>query len=63
MCICLFQRRNKPAAPPAAPAAAPFFLPTVAGLTPRFTTPMATEQQAQVELLHLLLLLLLSFYL
>lgn len=45
------KRRNKPAAPPAAPAAAPFFLPTVAGLTPRFTTPMATEQQAQSKVL------------
>lgn len=36
-------------APPAAPAAAPFFLPTVPGLTPRFTLPVATEQEAQVE--------------
>ncbi|CAK6984078.1 WD repeat-containing protein 36 [Scomber scombrus] len=45
------KRRNKPVAPPAAPAAAPFFLPTVAGLTPRFTSPTATEQEAQSKLL------------
>ncbi|XP_063744839.1 WD repeat-containing protein 36 isoform X2 [Eleginops maclovinus] len=38
------KRRNKPVAPPAAPAAAPFFLPTVTGLTPRFTSPTATEE-------------------
>ncbi|XP_053195393.1 WD repeat-containing protein 36 [Scomber japonicus] len=45
------KRRNKPVAPPAAPAAAPFFLPTVAGLTPRFTSPTATEQETQSKLL------------
>ncbi|KAI3362543.1 hypothetical protein L3Q82_012817, partial [Scortum barcoo] len=43
------KRRNKPVAPPAAPAAAPFFLPTLPGLTPRFTSPTATEQEAQVK--------------
>ncbi|XP_044189052.1 WD repeat-containing protein 36 [Thunnus albacares] len=45
------KRRNKPVAPPAAPAAAPFFLPTVAGLTPRFTSPTATEQEAQSKVM------------
>lgn len=45
------KRRNKPVAPPAAPAAAPFFLPTLPGLTPRFTSPMATEQETQSKLL------------
>ncbi|GLD56882.1 WD repeat-containing protein 36, partial [Lates japonicus] len=38
------KRKNKPVAPPVAPAAAPFFLPTVPGLTPRFT---AAEQETQ----------------
>ncbi|XP_044030741.1 WD repeat-containing protein 36 [Siniperca chuatsi] len=45
------KRRNKPVAPPAAPAAAPFFLPTLPGLTPRFTSPTATEQETQSKLL------------
>ncbi|XP_069023751.1 WD repeat-containing protein 36 isoform X2 [Embiotoca jacksoni] len=45
------KKRNKPAAPPAAPTAAPFFLPTVAGLTPQFTLPAATEQETQSKLL------------
>ncbi|TKS65492.1 WD repeat-containing protein 36 T-cell activation [Collichthys lucidus] len=45
------KRRNKPVAPPAAPAAAPFFLPTVPGLMPRFTLPVATEQETQSKLL------------
>ncbi|XP_069557050.1 WD repeat-containing protein 36 isoform X2 [Brachyistius frenatus] len=45
------KKRNKPAAPPAAPTAAPFFLPTVAGLTPQFTLPVATEQETQSKLL------------
>uniref|UniRef100_A0A671VVY0 WD repeat domain 36 n=1 Tax=Sparus aurata TaxID=8175 RepID=A0A671VVY0_SPAAU len=49
----VIKRRNKPAAPPAAPAAAPFFLPTLPGLTPRFMSPTATEQETQVELLFL----------
>ncbi|KAK5900209.1 hypothetical protein CgunFtcFv8_025185 [Champsocephalus gunnari] len=38
------KRRNKPTAPPSAPPSAPFFLPTVTGLTPRFTSPVATEE-------------------
>uniref|UniRef100_A0AAQ4R2M6 WD repeat domain 36 n=1 Tax=Gasterosteus aculeatus aculeatus TaxID=481459 RepID=A0AAQ4R2M6_GASAC len=46
----VIKRRNKPVAPPAAPAAAPFFLPTLPGLTPRFTSPAVTEQETKVEL-------------
>ncbi|XP_070781157.1 WD repeat-containing protein 36 [Enoplosus armatus] len=45
------KRRNKPVASPAAPAAAPFFLPTLPGLTPRFTSPTATEQETQSKVL------------
>uniref|UniRef100_A0A7N8WRV9 WD repeat domain 36 n=1 Tax=Mastacembelus armatus TaxID=205130 RepID=A0A7N8WRV9_9TELE len=41
------KKRNKPVAPPAAPAAAPFFLPTLPGLTPRFTLPTASEEETQ----------------
>ncbi|XP_034534240.1 WD repeat-containing protein 36 [Notolabrus celidotus] len=47
----LIKRRNKPVAPPAAPPAAPFFLPTLPGLTPRFVSPMATEQEGQSKVL------------
>ncbi|XP_073333569.1 WD repeat-containing protein 36 [Pagrus major] len=47
----VIKRRNKPAAPPAAPAAAPFFLPTLPGLTPRFTSPTATEEETQSKVL------------
>uniref|UniRef100_A0A7N8XZE4 WD repeat domain 36 n=1 Tax=Mastacembelus armatus TaxID=205130 RepID=A0A7N8XZE4_9TELE len=43
------KKRNKPVAPPAAPAAAPFFLPTLPGLTPRFTLPTASEEETQVN--------------
>ncbi|XP_068562929.1 WD repeat-containing protein 36 [Cebidichthys violaceus] len=46
------KRRNKPVAPPSAPPAAPFFLPTLPGLTPRFTSPTATEQETQSKLLR-----------
>ncbi|XP_075934337.1 WD repeat-containing protein 36 [Anarhichas minor] len=46
------KRRNKPVAPPSAPPAAPFFLPTLSGLTPRFTSPTATEQETQSKLLR-----------
>ncbi|XP_026212164.1 WD repeat-containing protein 36 [Anabas testudineus] len=45
------KRRNKPTAPPVAPAAAPFFLPTLPGLTPRFTLPTTTEKEAQSKVL------------
>ncbi|XP_028273149.1 WD repeat-containing protein 36 [Parambassis ranga] len=45
------KKRNKPVAPPAAPAAAPFFLPTVPGLTPRFTLPTEQEQDTQSKVL------------
>ncbi|XP_034457404.1 WD repeat-containing protein 36 [Hippoglossus hippoglossus] len=47
----VIKKRNKPVAPPVAPAAAPFFLPTVPGLTPRFTLPAATEQETQSKML------------
>uniref|UniRef100_A0A8D3DVJ7 Small-subunit processome Utp21 domain-containing protein n=1 Tax=Scophthalmus maximus TaxID=52904 RepID=A0A8D3DVJ7_SCOMX len=43
------KKKNKPVAPPLAPPAAPFFLPTLPGLTPRFTSPTATEQETQVQ--------------
>ncbi|KAM7368489.1 hypothetical protein PAMP_012830 [Pampus punctatissimus] len=46
------KRRNKPATPPVAPATAPFFLTTVAGLTPHFTLPVATELEAQSKVLR-----------
>lgn len=46
----VIRRRNKPVAPPAAPASAPFFLPTLPGLMPRFSSPAATEQEAQSKL-------------
>uniref|UniRef100_A0A665TRN7 Uncharacterized protein n=1 Tax=Echeneis naucrates TaxID=173247 RepID=A0A665TRN7_ECHNA len=44
------KKKNKPVAPPTAPAVAPFFLPTLPGLTPQFTSPMATKEEAQVPL-------------
>nr|XP_046230116.1 WD repeat-containing protein 36 [Scatophagus argus] len=47
----IIKRRNKPVAPPAVPAAAPFFLPTLPGLVPRFTLPVATEQDTQSKVL------------
>uniref|UniRef100_A0A3P8RJC7 WD repeat domain 36 n=1 Tax=Amphiprion percula TaxID=161767 RepID=A0A3P8RJC7_AMPPE len=42
------KKRNKPAAPPVAPPTAPFFLPTLPGLTPRFSLPAATEGQSKM---------------
>lgn len=42
------KRRNKPLAPPAAPPSAPFFLPTLPGLTPRFSLPTATDAQSKL---------------
>lgn len=42
------KRRNKPVAPPVAPPTAPFFLPTLPGLTPRFSFPSATEGQSKL---------------
>ncbi|KAK7880973.1 hypothetical protein WMY93_032368 [Mugilogobius chulae] len=41
------QKRNKPTAPPVAPPTAPFFLPTIPGLTPQFSVPTATGDDAQ----------------
>ena len=32
----IFQKRNKPKEPPKVPKSAPFFIPTVAGLEPKF---------------------------
>ncbi|XP_029941250.1 WD repeat-containing protein 36-like [Salarias fasciatus] len=45
------KRRNRPVAPPSAPPSAPFFLPTVPGVTPRFASPAATEQETQSKVL------------
>ena len=36
--IFIFQKRNKPKEPPKVPKSAPFFIPTVAGLEPKFAT-------------------------
>ncbi|XP_068608945.1 WD repeat-containing protein 36 [Brachionichthys hirsutus] len=47
----IIKRRNKPVAPPAAPAAAPFFLPTLTGLTPRFTAPETVQEETQSKVL------------
>ena len=38
--------RNKPKEPPKAPKAAPFFLPTVAGVVPKFDTSEFKEDEA-----------------
>ncbi|XP_029921295.1 WD repeat-containing protein 36 [Myripristis murdjan] len=46
------KRRNRPAAPPVAPPTLPFFLPTQAGLTPRFTLPPATAQEVQSKVVR-----------
>ncbi|XP_022111358.1 WD repeat-containing protein 36-like [Acanthaster planci] len=35
----LIKQRNKPKEPPRVPKSAPFFLPTIAGLTPKFAAP------------------------
>ncbi|XP_041825971.1 WD repeat-containing protein 36 [Melanotaenia boesemani] len=45
------KRRNKPVAPPAPPPTAPFFLPTVPGITPQFSLPLATDQDNQSKVL------------
>ncbi|CAG04934.1 unnamed protein product, partial [Tetraodon nigroviridis] len=49
----VIKRRNKPVAPPAAPAAAPFFLPTLAGLTPRFAALSEAEGENQSKVVSL----------
>ena len=41
------QERNKPKEPPKAPEKAPFFLPTVAGVVPKFDV-QKTDQSEQV---------------
>ncbi|XP_072173327.1 WD repeat-containing protein 36-like [Diadema setosum] len=41
----LIKKRNKPKHPPKAPKAAPFFLPTIAGLTPKFAAPEEDEAE------------------
>uniref|UniRef100_A0A3P8X2I1 WD repeat domain 36 n=1 Tax=Cynoglossus semilaevis TaxID=244447 RepID=A0A3P8X2I1_CYNSE len=46
------KKKNKPIAPPVAPTAAPFFLPTVPGLTPRFSLPTEGEQETQSKVLN-----------
>ncbi len=49
---CLFisflQLRNKPKEPPKVPKAAPFFLPTVAGLEPKFATETDKDKEEEV---------------
>ncbi|KAM9734451.1 LOW QUALITY PROTEIN: WD repeat-containing protein 36, partial [Menidia menidia] len=42
------KRRNRPAAAPVAPPTAPFFLPTVPGLSPRFSLPAPEDPQSKV---------------
>ena len=42
--------RNKPKEPPKVPKAAPFFLPTVAGLEPKFDITKEDESQLKVFL-------------
>ena len=41
------QQRNKPKEPPKAPKAAPFFLPTVAGLEPKFAVDNVDEDRSK----------------
>ena len=43
MVMVFFQERNKPKEPPKAPAKAPFFLPTIAGVVPKFDVKKADE--------------------
>uniref|UniRef100_A0A3P9MJS8 WD repeat domain 36 n=1 Tax=Oryzias latipes TaxID=8090 RepID=A0A3P9MJS8_ORYLA len=50
------KRRNRPTAPPTPPPSAPFFLPTLPGLTPRFSLPAAADSDAQSKVLPLGLL-------
>ena len=46
------QERNKPKDPPRKPKSAPFFLPTVAGLAPKFELPQEEEEDKKVKLLN-----------
>ena len=43
------QERNKPKAPPKVPKKAPFFLPTIAGLEPKFDVPKEEQQKEVCE--------------
>ena len=45
----IFQQRNKPKEPPKAPKAAPFFLPTIAGLEPKFAIEENKEDSIKVN--------------
>ena len=48
--VCVFiygQLRNKPRAAPSRPKSAPFFLPTVAGLEPKFIDDSSTMTQSK----------------
>ncbi|XP_019740918.1 WD repeat-containing protein 36 [Hippocampus comes] len=47
LCLDTIKRRNKAVTPPVSGASAPFFLPTVPGLTPRFSLPQ-DETQSKV---------------
>ncbi|XP_037122014.1 WD repeat-containing protein 36 [Syngnathus acus] len=48
LCLDTIKRRNKAATPPVSGPSAPFFLPTVPGLTPRFSQPQQ-ERQSKVS--------------
>ncbi|XP_061656643.1 WD repeat-containing protein 36 [Syngnathoides biaculeatus] len=48
LCLDAVKRRNKAATPPVAGPPAPFFLPTVPGLTPRFSEPPQESQESKV---------------
>ena len=45
---CIFQQRNKPKEPPKARKAAPFFLPTIAGLEPKFAIENNEQESEKV---------------
>jgi len=48
--VCIYaQLRNKPREAPKRPKSAPFFLPTVAGLEPKFIDEFATTQRDDVR--------------
>lgn len=49
----LLQERNKPKDPPRKPKSAPFFLPTVAGLEPKFELPEEDKEDKKVNFLEL----------
>ncbi|XP_041359034.1 WD repeat-containing protein 36-like isoform X2 [Gigantopelta aegis] len=50
----VIRSRNKPKEPPKAPKAAPFFLPTIAGLQPRFAAPEDDSDRTEVKKSHVI---------